>query len=153
MRLEVPEGVQAFNLWTLTIMARLWEEFPGPQYFYNSYTTVFVTSDHTVEGKAIGPQGPQQLRFFGDTLRWLMAEGFARGTAQAPGNFAAVTLSRRGFSILDEVPRSIEPKVQTAPEKKLGELYKEAAVTQGAVTIAGLVKLLLLPSGQNGGTS
>ena len=151
MRLEVPEGVEAFNLWTLTIMARLWEEFPRPQYFHISHTTVLVTSVNTVEGKPIGPEGPQQVRYFGDTLHWLMAEGFARGTARASGDFAAVSLSHKGLSILDEVPRSVDVKAQTAPAKKLGELMKETAVTQGGAAIAGLVKLLLqLPAGRDG---
>jgi hypothetical protein len=59
--LEIPEGVQAFNLWTIHIMARLWEEFPRPQYFHNNPNIVFVTSDATVAGTQLGPEGQVAL--------------------------------------------------------------------------------------------
>lgn len=143
MTLEVPEGVQAFNLWTVTVMARLWDEFPQPQYFCSSPTVVSVTSNSRQAGTPIGPQGVEQVRYFTDTLRWLIDEGFARGMARAGGDFAGVVLSRKGFSILDEVPRALASKPEAAPEKKLGTLMREVAVTQIAALAAALVERML----------
>jgi hypothetical protein len=143
MPLEVPEGVQAFNLWTVLIMARLWDEFPHPQYFHSSPTVVLVTSDQTKAGSPIGQPGPDQVRYFINTLRWLIDEGFARGVAHVAGDFAGVILSKTGFSILDEVPRSVAPKLEAAPEKNLGTLMREAAATQLGALAASLVEKML----------
>jgi hypothetical protein len=103
--IEVPQGVQSFNLWTLHIMGRLWDEFPVPQYFHNNPRTVFVTSNAAVAGHQIGPDG--QVELFQHTLNWLIQEGFAKGTPHASGNFATVSLTTKGFSVLNQMPCSL----------------------------------------------
>jgi hypothetical protein len=109
--LDVPEGVQAFNFWTLLIMARLWEEFPRPQFFYinpSTVFTVFVSRDQTVAGTQLGPNEPPQAQLFFDTMNWLLVEGFVNGNAKdVVGGFTEVTLTTKGFSVLNQVPRSV----------------------------------------------
>jgi hypothetical protein len=119
--IDVPEGAQAFNFWTLLVMARLWEEFPRPQFFHINPGTVFVTRDQTVAGTQIGPNGSPQAQLFFDTMNWLLVEGFVNGNAKdVLGGFTEVTLTTKGFSILNQVPRSVAPKPGAAPEKSLG---------------------------------
>jgi hypothetical protein len=141
--LAVPEGVQAFNLWTIWIMARLWEEFPRPQYFNTTPSVVSVTSDARVAGTQIGPQGAPQVQLFTYTLNWLLAEGFARGTAHAAGNFTNVSLTAKGFSVLSQAPRSVAPQFAAKPEKSLGALMREAAASHVTDAAAKLIQTLL----------
>jgi hypothetical protein len=72
MELEVPDGVKAFNHWTIWIMARLWEEFPRPQFFVSGPGGVHVTSDPTAAGASFGPSEPAAL--FSPTMEWLLGE-------------------------------------------------------------------------------
>lgn len=143
VELEVPEGVQAFNFWTLAIMGRLWEEFPRLLYFNSSPRGVSVTNDHRVAGVPFGLTGPDQVQLFTNTLSWLLAEEYARGTANAAGAFAAVTLTAKGFSILNQVPNSVATKPEIAAEKPLGTLMKEAAVSAVASQSIGMVATLV----------
>jgi len=149
MELEVPEGVQAFNLWTLCIMARMWEEFPRPQFFHSNLRAVQVSSDPQTAGVAIGPEGPGQVPLFTHTLNWLIDEGFAAGKPNAAGAFAYVRLTTKGFSVLNQVPRSISPKAVSEPNKPLGALIREAAtkhaVDAGASLIQSLIQKMLRP--------
>jgi hypothetical protein len=144
MELETPAGVEAFNLWTLWIMARLWEEFPRPQYFHNpTPDSVSVTSDHQVAGNPIGPKGHEQVQLFRYTLTWLIDEGFARGLAKASGDFAGVSLTTRGFSVLNQVPQSVAARPELAAQKPLGALMREAVVSHGVGTaLAGLIQMM-----------
>lgn len=126
LEIEVPQGVQAFNLWTIWIMARLWEEFPRPQYFGSTPTFVHVTSDHRAKPEPIGPQGQKQVEYFTNTLNWLMREGFASGVANAAGAFANVSLTEKGFSILNQVPTALTGKGDGGELKSLGTIMRDA---------------------------
>jgi hypothetical protein len=96
LKLETPAGVETFNLWTIWIMARLWEEFPRPQWFHKATPNiVLVTSNPQVAGTPIGPEGREQVELFRHTLNWLLDEGFARGIAKASGDFPAYPLLRK----------------------------------------------------------
>jgi hypothetical protein len=145
--IDVPDGVQAFNFWTLLIMARLWEEFPRPQFFYiNSGTvfTVLVSRDQTVAGAQIGPDGRPQVELFFDTMNWLLAEGFVNGNAQnVLGGFTEVTLTTKGFSVLNQIPRSVASRPGAATEKSLGAQIREAAISHTASAAAGLIQRML----------
>lgn len=79
MELEIPEGVKAFNFWTLAIMGRLWEEFPRPLYFNSTPTVVSVTNDYRLAGVPFGLKGAEQVQLFANTLnckREAVAHGF-----------------------------------------------------------------------------
>jgi hypothetical protein len=145
MEIEVPEGVQAFNFWTLLIMARLWDEFPRPQYFNSSPSAVRVTSDPRTSGDPIGPDGSEQVQLFTHTLNWLIGEGFATGMANAAGAFANVKLTTRGFAVLNQVPRSISPKTASEADRPLGALIREAAAKHTVDVAATLIQKMLLP--------
>lgn len=128
--LEVPEGVKEFNFWTILLMARLWDQFPRPQWFYSRANVVLVTGDPSAAGTELGPHG--QVQRFADTLLWLMDEGFVRGTADAAGGFRAASLTTRGFSVLNQVPNLLASDSITPSKKSLGDLIREAAVQQSA---------------------
>lgn len=145
MDIEVPEGVQAFNLWTLCIMARLWEEFPRPQWFNSTPRSIQVTSDSQAAGVPIGPEGPEQVPLFAHTLNWLIDEGFATGKGNAAGAFAYVRLTTKGFSVLNQVPRSISTKAASAANKPLGALIREAAAKHAVDAAATLIQKMLRP--------
>jgi hypothetical protein len=142
MSLDVPAGVQDFNFWAILIMARLWEEFPRPQYFIARPSVVTVTSDSALAGEKFGPEG--QIQAFRDTMNWLLAEGFLRGMDNAAGAYAAVSLTTRGFTVLNQVPHSIDSPPAT-PQKPLGALMREAGVSHGVGVIAALVQTMLTP--------
>ena len=125
MLLDVPEGVQAFNLWTILIMARLWDEFPRPQHFITRPSVVMASGDPLVVGEPFGPEA--QVQIFKDTINWLLAENFVRGVANAAGAYGNISLTTRGFSVLNEVPRSLSSPA--APQKPLGALMREAGVS------------------------
>jgi hypothetical protein len=148
MELETPTGVEGFNLWTLWIMARLWEEFPHPQYFNCTPIAVSVTSDHRLAGTQIGPQGQEQIPLFVHTMDWLMAEGFVRGKGNGVGGFVGVSLTTRGFSVLNEVPHSVAAKAESATAKPLGAIMREAVVSHGVGIAAGLIQVMLHPTGR-----
>lgn len=145
MEIEVPDGVQAFNFWTLLIMARLWDEFPRPQYFNSTPSVVRVTSDPRTTGDPIGPDGLEQVQLFAHTLDWLIGEGFATGVANAAGAFANVRLTTRGLTVLNQVPRSISPKPAGQADKPLGALIREAAAKHAVDVAATLIQKMLLP--------
>ena len=145
MEIEVPESVQAFNFWTLLIMARLWDEFPRPLWFNSTPIAVHVTSDRNTKGDPIGPEGSEQVELFTHTLSWLIREGFATGVPlAAAGAFTNVRLTTKGFTILNQVPRSIDSGAGT-PDKQLGTLFREAAARHGPDIAATLIQKLLLP--------
>jgi hypothetical protein len=146
MDIEVPEGVQAFNLWTLLIMARMWEEFPRPQWFNSNPKAVQVTRNPSIAGGPIGLEGPEQVALFTHTLNWLIDEGFASGTGNAAGAFAYVRLTTKGFSVLNQVPRSLGLKAASGSDKPLGALIREAAVKHTVEAAATLIQKMLLPN-------
>ncbi len=140
MPLDVPEGVQAFNFWTISVMSRLWDEFPRPMHFVTNTVVVMASADPSVAGEPFGPSG--QVQIFKDTMNWLIAENFLRATVNPAGAYAKVSLTTRGFSVLEEVPRAIASP-QVATDKPLGTLMREASINQGAAVIAGLIKIML----------
>jgi hypothetical protein len=87
------------------------------------------------------------VQCFTDTVNWLLAEEFVRGTGNSAGAFNAVSLTIRGSSVLNQVPRSIATKPEPAAPKTLGTLMREAAVSQGAGTVATLIQTMLGSSG------
>jgi hypothetical protein len=141
MQIEIPEGVQQFNFWTISIMARLWEEFPRPLHFYPTRTSVHVTRDSTEAGEPFGPEGQAQI--FKNTITWLIEEGFLRGVANAAAGSYGVSLTTRGFSVLNEVPHSVATQQSAPPQKPLGAQMREAAVSQGVAAISSLVQSML----------
>jgi hypothetical protein len=141
--LEIPEGVQGFNLWTRTVMAHLWDTFPRPQFFQSSPVAVLATPDFRQRGTPIGPEGPEQVALFAHTLAWLIAEGFATGVeGQGTGDFANVVLTTKGFSVLNHVPRSVSEK-SDGEGVLLGTRIREAAVRYGPDLAVALVRKLL----------
>lgn len=146
--LDVPEGVQAFNFWTILIMARLWEEFPRPQFFYinsNMASTVLVTRDRTLASTQIGPDGSPQAQLFFDTMNWLLVEGFVNGNTQdVLGGFTNVTLTTKGFSVLNQVPHAVVSKPGAAAEKSLGAQIREAAVSHATGMATALIQKMLM---------
>jgi hypothetical protein len=135
-RVEVSEGVQAFNLWTIWIVARLLEEFPQPQLFVCGPGRVFVTGNHTLAGDAFGPTDPALVQKFCPTMDWLLAEGYVRGKSNGAGHYALVSLAERAMAVLGQPPRSIASP--HGSEKPLGALIREAVASKatGAVVTA-----------------
>jgi hypothetical protein len=148
MTLEIPEGVKAFNLWTLWIMARMWEEFPLPQYFCidPSLFTVHVATDPRTKGTVIGPSGKEQAEIFAQTLDWLLAEGFVAGKHNGLGVFDNMRLTTKGFAVLNLVPDSLSGKSEQET-KLLGAMIREATVKQtvdgGATLIRTMIAMAL----------
>lgn len=141
-KLEVPEGVEAFNLWTLTIMAQLWDTFPQPQWFQSAPDAVLVTPDYRQRGSPIGPTGPEQVALFAHTLEWLIAEGFVRGRVGQGRDFPNVVLTTKGFSVLNHVPDSL-PLKSEGDGAALGTRMR-AALTRAAPDLAvALVRSML----------
>jgi hypothetical protein len=138
MGLEVPESVQAFNFWTLWIMGQLWEEFPVPQHFDPPRDVIAYKANRARDGQEVGPNDLPPVELFGPTMEWLLAEGFIRGK-KAPGAhiYAAISLTTRGFSVLNQIPHSIAPKTEAKP---LGTLMREAAVDHAVGLAATLVR-------------
>jgi hypothetical protein len=96
-KLEVPEGVQAFNFWTILIAARLWDEFPQPQFFVFGPGGVFVTGDQPA---AVVPFGPTETEFvekFRPTMDWLLAHGYVTGKNQRVWSVRVGHLHKRGI--------------------------------------------------------
>lgn len=110
-----------------------------------------MTIDHRVAGVPFGLMGPDQVQLFTDTLYWLLAEEYARGTANAAGAFAAVSLTAKGCAVLNQAPNSVAAKLESAAEKPLGTLMKEASVSgvasQSIGMVATLVKAMLQAPG------
>jgi hypothetical protein len=144
-KLEVPEGVKAFNFWTIMIMARLWEEFPRPQFFDASREVINVTSDHRNAGVPITSAELPPAQLFGPTMDWLLSEGFITGKTNGVGQYARVSLTTKGFSVLNEVPRSVSPKVAGETAKSLGTLIREAAVKHAVDSAGNLIQRMLAP--------
>jgi hypothetical protein len=142
MSLEVPEGVQAFNLWTLRIMARMWDEFPRPQWFHTKSGSAFATSDPSAQGLLIGLAG--QSEYFANTLNWLIDEDFLAGLATAAGDFRNVRLTTKGFSVLNEIPHSISKVPESKATQPLGAIIREAVAKQAVDSVASLVQRILL---------
>jgi hypothetical protein len=140
--LEVPESVQAFNFWTLWIMARLWAEFPVPQDFDTQRDAIAFKADAAREGREMGSNELPPVQLFAHTMNWLLAEGFVRGKGALNGTYALVSLTTKGFSVLNEVPRSIAAKPEQT-DKPLGSLMREAAVSKGVGLAAELVRAML----------
>jgi hypothetical protein len=130
MELEVPDGVQSFNLWTIWIMARLWEEHPQPQFFMYEPGGVYVTGDPAVAGAMFGPNDRPSLRKFRPTMEWLLSERYITGKANGAGHFALVALTEKGFSVLKQIPRSVAAQ-SAAQSKPLGALMREAVISHG----------------------
>jgi hypothetical protein len=143
MEIEVPDGVKAFNLWTIWIMARLWEEFPRLQFFSCVPGGVYVTNDSTAAGSLFGPSEPGLTALFSPTMEWLLAERYLTGKSNCAGHFALVALTHKGFSVLKQIPRSVAPESPVSPNKPLGALMREAAIAQGVGTAAALVKAMM----------
>jgi hypothetical protein len=142
--LDVPEGVKAFNFWTIWIMARLWEEFPRPQFFNASREVIYATSDQRHAGVQISSADLPPAQLFGPTLDWLLSEGFVKGKANGAGMYAMVGLTTKGFSVLNQVPRSISPK-PSEPDKPLGALIRKAVADHAVDAAATLIQKMLLP--------
>ncbi len=145
MTMEVPEGVQAFNLWALWIMARLWEEFPRLVYFNTTPTVVRATSNPALAGDPIGPEGPEQVQLFAHSLSWFINEGFVTGRTNGAGAFANVRLTTRGFSVLNLAPRSLAGRPAGEADKSLGDQIREAVKKHAVDAAATLIQKLLLP--------
>jgi hypothetical protein len=147
--LEVPEGVQAFNFWTISIMARLWEEFPRPQFFSLRKSDIGVSRNYSEVGAPIGPTGPDQVELFRHTMNWLESEGFVSSGADGQWASNSVRLTVKGFSVLNEIPRSIASKPDGATGKSLGNLMRETVVKE-AFSVAGrLIQSMLMRPGDN----
>jgi hypothetical protein len=144
--LETPSGVEAFNQWTIWVMARLWDNFPNPQHFNCSPVAVTVTGDPGLAGEQFGPDGAEQVPLFRHTMNWLIAEGFLRGKANGFGTYAGISLTSMGFSVLNEVPRAVAEKSEPAAAKTLGVLMREAVVSQTVAIAGGLIQVMLHPS-------
>src|SRR6266571_138366 len=100
MEIEVPDGVKAFNLWTIWIMARLWEEFPRQQFFVSGSEGVYVTNDSAAAGVTFGPSEPELVSLFRPTMEWLLAERYVTGKHNGAGHFALIVLTQKGSSVL-----------------------------------------------------
>jgi hypothetical protein len=145
--LKVPEGVQAFNFWTILIMVRLWDEFPRAQFFSTGTSTIGVGRNYSEVGTPIGPTGPDQVELFIHTSNWLKSEGFISEDAHGPGGSYGMRLTTKGFSALNEIPRSIASKSENASKKSLAILMREAVV-QHTVSMTGeLIQSLLMKPG------
>ena len=143
MELEVPDGVKAFNLWTIWIMARLWDEFPRQQFFSCGPGGVYVTNDSAVAGASFGPSERGLTPLFSPTMEWLLAERYVAGKANGAGHFALIVLTQKGCSVLKQIPRSVAPEAAVSPNKPLGVLMREATIAQGVATAVTLVKAMV----------
>jgi len=142
-KLDVPRGVQSFNLWAAWIAARLWEEFPHPQFFSVHRDGVHVSRDFRVLGESFGPTDRESVEDFAPSMNWLISEHYLRSGRSGPldGHFPLVELTERGFSILSEVPTSIAS--EEGSTKPLGTRMSEAVVSQAPqLVLSQLIKSL-----------
>ncbi len=143
MELETPAGVEVFNLWTIWIMARLWEEYPRRQFFVCGRDRVYATVDPAAAGTPFGPNDPPSVQLFCSTMDWLLADGYLTGKANGAGHYALVGLTQKGFSVLKEIPRAVVPTQSPVQNKPLGALMRELVVSQGVSAAAtALVKAM-----------
>jgi len=141
--LGTPEGVKEFNMWALSILGKLWEEFPRPLDFYITFPSgVRVTSDRTREGMPLGDGLFSNSDLFIPTMDWLTAEGFVRAEGNGAGQYAQVSLTAKGFTVLNETPRSVKGVTQ---KKSLGALIGEAIAARAVDTMSKLLSEMLLP--------
>lgn len=146
MELEIPESVQAFNFWAIWIMSRLWDEFPVPQHFDPPRDIIAFKHEAARDGRPIGDNDLPPVQLIAPTMDWLLAEGFVTGKSNGAGLYANVSLTTRGFSVLNLVPRSVAPKPDSPPEKPLGSLMREAVITRGVAVAASLLQAMLRAS-------
>jgi hypothetical protein len=140
MELDVPEKVQMFNFCAISVMARLWVEFPQKHFFACGHDAVGVTIDQTAAPTSFGPSDPLFVQQFCPTMDWLISERFLTGKTNGAGHYALVTLTQKGFSVLNEVPRSVA--TAPTPNKSLGALMREAVVSQAVRSAPALVMAL-----------
>jgi hypothetical protein len=141
MALDIPDNVLAFNFWTLWTMAQLWDSFPAPQSFNPQRDVMAYKANLGRDGHKIGADEVPSSELLGPTIDWLLSEGFIRGKRGPAGIYEAVTLTTRGFSVLNLVPKSITQKPE---DKPLGTLMREAVVQKGVDLAATLVRTMLL---------
>jgi hypothetical protein len=155
MSLEVPEGVQAFNLWTIWIMARMWERFPRKQFFACEHDRVYATENPAAAPMPFGPSEQQSslVQQFCPTMDWLMAQGYLKGKTNHAGHYAMISLQERSFSVLNQIPRSIAPTLTPKAQKSLGALMRDAVVSKGTESLAGTLITAMVTAWTGGRSS
>lgn len=139
---DEPEGIQGFNECTVYILGRLYGAFPEPIDFNMHLEVVRSAVDHHSQRAAL-ESVPLRTKYISSTMRWLANHGYIEvGDAYLDGNYGGVELSEKAFKALGLVPLSIRPALVEKP-KSLGELMREAAVSQGASMSGDLVKVLI----------
>jgi hypothetical protein len=133
--IQVPPGVQAFNLWTYWIVAQLWEGFPKPQFFFHQRNGVFVSTYAEAVPEPFGPSDPDLLDHFRPTIDSLLSGGCLTGKSNHYGNYALVALTEKSFTVLKESPRSLGLGKE---DRSLGTLIREAGITHATAAFIDL---------------
>jgi hypothetical protein len=144
MKNEVPEGVEAFNFWTLWVMGSLWERFPMPTEINPEADIAAHIERLKQEGTEIGLDDFPRVALLSATINWLLTEGYIAGGLYRPlgvGVYADMILTEKGLKSLSKVPSAIEGKNIPTP-KPLGTLMREAAVSQAFGVGAFLVEAM-----------
>jgi len=128
--LETPQGVKEFNLCALSILGKLWEEFPRPLDFYTTHPNgVRATADRASEGTPFGEALFSSSELFVQTMNWLLVEEFLRTERNGRGQYLGVSLTTKGFTVLNEAPRSLQGGTK---ERPLGTIIREAVAAHAA---------------------
>ena len=133
--IQVPPGVEAFNLWTYWIVAQLWNEFPKPQFFSHQRNGAFVAGNQEAVPEPFGPSDPDLADHFRPTMDWLISNGYLTSKPNHFGIYALVGLTEKSFNVLKESPRSLGLGKE---DKPLGALIREAGISHATAAFIDL---------------
>lgn len=133
MSTDTPNGMDAFNLVTLSLLNRLYDSFPRPLNLGHQDASDIGFS--AIPEYANDEQVWEMCTMTADIVEWLAEEGFLRfekDPNHTHGVFWKVRLSLKGLAILGAIPNAVAEK---APQEPLISKIK-GILKSGTQTIA-----------------
>lgn len=149
---DIPDNINRFNLTTLSLFKKLYNEFPTP----------IELCPLSVGFEAAPANVNEESDFLfgtgaGDVITWLAEEGFLRfGKRTLSGEFYEVRLSQKGLTVLGSLPTSLtsndEKETVITRIKRTLAAGTEKAGTEAAKNLISEIFKLSLKYGLSGGT-
>ena len=100
-----PDNIDFFNLYTIAIFERLYNNFPTP-----IHVNAVLMATELVPEQSSEDDRHKKIQSAGYALSFLAEEGFVTYEDARPnvGQFAGVRLTAKGLAVLNSVPGSIE---------------------------------------------